>query len=292
MKIIVPTNNKGGIGKTKVSLLLAEYFSKICNKKVLAIDFDPQCNFSRRFLKMEVDPTAKEGFQPPIHPDYDINDIDDNGWNGRSSIADIFFSRPVYPYPTHIPNLDIAPAHASNLLMAEMQTRSEIVDRVHYQLHAFLNGTDVKENYDVVIVDTAPSKGPLTISAIKAASHLIIPVVMEAQPIQGIFGMLQVWMQESLNREKDRSLDLIGILPNMFLQNTTLHKDMLDSLKQNPQLAKYILPVKLARRIVYAEVDSVNASPQSIFDMKPTEIARMEAEAFCRYVELQVFGHE
>ena len=52
--------------------------------------------------------------------------------------------------------------------------------------------------YDAVVIDTAPSKGPLTISVIKAATHIVIPSVMEEQPVQGIYGMLQLWMQESL----------------------------------------------------------------------------------------------
>src|SRR4051794_16505053 len=85
MKVIVPTNNKGGVGKTKVSILLAEYLS--LSKKVLVIDFDPQCNFSRRFLKMENDPSSPSGVLPPIHHDYNENDPDCCDWDGRSSIA-------------------------------------------------------------------------------------------------------------------------------------------------------------------------------------------------------------
>ena len=52
-KVIVATTNKGGDGKTKTSILTAEYFSYVKGKKGLAIDLDPQCNFSSRFLEME-----------------------------------------------------------------------------------------------------------------------------------------------------------------------------------------------------------------------------------------------
>lgn len=285
MKIIVPTNNKGGVGKTKVSILLAEYFSYVKKKKVLILDFDPQCNFSRRFLKMEVDPNAPQGYIPPIHPDYNPNDPEeDPDWDGRSSIANIFFGEPVVPYPTHIENLDIAPAYADKLLLAEAQTRSEIVEKVHKRLNAFLAHAEVKSEYDIVVVDTAPSKGPLTISAIRAATHIIIPSIMEAQPIQGIFGMLQLWMQESLKREPERPLNLIGILPNMFRQNN-LHNDMLESLKSNPSIEKYILPMKLGQRIAFAEVDAEGAMPRTIFDLAENNIARQEALSLCEYVE-------
>ena len=61
MKIIAVVNNKGGVGKTTTSRFLAEYFSIVKNEKVLAIDMDPQANFSNRYLKMEIDPYQQEG---------------------------------------------------------------------------------------------------------------------------------------------------------------------------------------------------------------------------------------
>lgn len=292
MKIIVPTNNKGGVGKTKVSMILAEYFSYVCHKKTLVIDFDPQCNLSRRYLKMEVDPNAPQGYCPPIHPDFDPNNPDEDlSWNGRSSIADIFFGRAVIPYPTFIPNFDIAPANADQLLLAEAVRKTEVAEKVHKQLYRFLSGKDVQEEYEVVIVDTAPSKGPLTISAIKAATHIIIPSVMEAQPIQGIFGMMQLWMQEALIRDSNNPIKLVGILPNIFRQNN-LHKDMLESLKSNASISNYIMPVTLGQRVAFAEVDVDDAMPRSIFDLSNDSLAKEEALAMCEFVNKKVFENE
>src|SRR5580704_5222770 len=209
---------------------------------------------------MEIDPAAPEGLMPPVHPDYDCQSPDDADWDGRSSIAEIFYGQGVVPYPTYIEHLDLAPGHAEKLLAAEAVRKSEVVDKVHKQLTNFLSSPDVQAAYEAVVIDTAPSKGPLTVSVIKAATHIIIPSVMEEQPVQGIYGMLQLWMQESLAREKSRPLKLIGILPNMFKQ-TRLHKDILHSLQDNPALNRYILPVKLNQRIVYAEVYAEEANP-------------------------------
>jgi chromosome partitioning protein len=291
MIVIAPANNKGGVGKTKISIILAEYFSTMKNKRVLAIDFDSQCNFSQRFLKMEIDPALEQGKIPPIHPDYDPNDPDDAGWDGRSTIADIFYNleQGVVPYPTHIENLDIVPAHAAKLLEAEKKRPSEIVEKIHFQLKSFLwDLPEVANEYDVVIIDTAPSKGPLTIAAIKAATHMLIPSIMEEQPIQGIYGMMQLWMQESLSRPSDHKLDLIGILPNLFRRNTNLHKDMLQGLKENSQLSKFILPCEISQRTVFAEVDSEHASPRCIFQLAAKDKARQEAIKFCEYVDEKV----
>jgi len=291
MKIIAPANNKGGVGKTKVSILLAEYISKFLNKKVLAIDFDPQCNFSQRFLKMELDPSAPQGLMPPIHPDYDPADSDNGNWDGRSSIADIFFDPGVIPYPTYIENLDILPGHADKLLAAESVRRSEVVEKVYKQLDNFLDFPEVKNAYDVVIIDTAPSKGPLTVSVFKAATDILIPSVMEEQPIQGIYGMLQLWMQESIRREKNKPLNLVGILPNLFRQ-INLHKDMLGSLLENKSISKYIMPVKLCQRAVYAEVDAEGAIPRTIFDLPDSNVAKQEAISVCEYICGRVFKHD
>jgi chromosome partitioning protein len=289
MKVIAFLNNKGGVGKTTCSRTMAEYLSKVKRQSTLAIDFDPQCNFSHQYLKMEIDPAAPEGLMPPIHPDYDPTDLEDSDWDGRSSIAEIFYGQGVVPYPTYIEKLDLAPGHAEKLLAAEAVRRTDVVDKVHKQLTNFLNSPDVQETYDTIVIDTAPSKGPLTVSVIKAATHIVIPSVMEEQPVQGIYGMLQLWMQESLSREKNHPLQLVGILPNMFKQ-TRLHKDILTSLQDNTAIGKYIMPVKLSQRIVFAEIDSEDANPRSVFDFQNNHVARQEAEEVCEYIAERIFA--
>lgn len=291
MKIIAFLNNKGGVGKTTCSRTMAEYLGKVKKIPTLAIDFDPQCNFSHQYLKMEIDPAAPEGLMPPLHPDYNMDDPEDNDWDGRSSIAEIFYGQGVIPYPTYIQHLDLAPGHAEKLLAAEAVRKSEVVEKVHKQLYNFLSSSDVQAAYEAIVIDTAPSKGPLTVGVIKAATHIVIPSVMEEQPVQGIYGMLQLWMQESLVREKNRPLQLIGILPNMFKQ-TRLHKDILTSLQENAAIGKYVLPVKLSQRIVFAEIDSEDANPRSIFDFQDSHVAKQEAVEVCDYIAERVFVYE
>lgn len=288
MEIIVPANNKGGVGKTKISILLAEYIATFLNKKVLAIDFDPQCNFSQRFINMEIDPSAPSGRMPPIHPDYDINEPENAGWDGRSSIADIFFNPGIIPYPTYLENLDIAPGHSDRLLAAEAVRRNEVIERVYNQLDNFVNLPEVNQAYDVIIIDTPPSKGPLTVSAFRAATHILIPSIMEEQPIQGIYGMLQLWMQESIRRDKTRPLNLLGILPNMF-RNTNLHRDLLETLENSEGTTRYMMPVKLQQLTAFAEVDAEGAIPKTIFSLPNSSSAKQQALNVCEYICGRVF---
>ena len=286
MKVFVPANNKGGVGKTNTAALFAEYASIVLNKRVLAIDFDPQCNFSQRYLVMETDPSYQEGHMPPIHPDYDPLDEEYTNWDGRSSIADFFYGKEVVPYPTSIINLDILPGHADKLLTAEHVRKNEVVQKVHNRMKEFVNLPELKEIYDLIVIDTAPSKGPLTISAVKAATHMLIPTVMEDKPIQGVYGMIQLWMQESLTRDPNNKLDLIGILANKYDARTVLHRELYLDLQKREATSKYLLKQKIGQRIVFAELDSSNSS---VFHLPDDNLAKNEAMDVCKFIAERIF---
>lgn len=283
MEIIAVVNNKGGVGKTTTSRILAEYFSVVKNERVLALDMDPQANFSNRYLKMEIDPYQQEGRIPPLHTSYDANAPEDKDWDGRSSIAGIFFGEMVFPYTTYINTLEIAPSHSSKLLLAEAVTREEVVQKVYDQLSKFLNLDDVRNSYDKIIIDTPPSKGPVTISVVRAATSLLIPSIMEPQPIEGIYGMIHLWKSETLRRPENRPLNLIGVLPNSYDRRGIIHKDHYDSLKQ--EMPDYVLESKIGRRLIYAEADAEGAAPPSIFMYPDKNIAKQEVLLACQEIE-------
>jgi chromosome partitioning protein len=280
-KVIVNATHKGGEGKTTNSIVLAEYLALIQNIKVLAIDLDPQANFSGRYLQMTYDPAYQGGKIPPLHPDYEP-DVDTN-WDGRSGIADIFYGEGIIPYPTSIQNLEIAPAHSIKLQEAEAVTKSEVKEKVHLQLKKFIEEKEVQASYDVIIIDTPPSKGPLTISAIKAATHLVIPAQMEQFSIEGIYGMLQLWKQETYSRTKDNPIELIGILPNQ-VRNINIHKNFLSDLRNKEFTSKYVIPYEIKKRAIYTEILAENANPKSIFDLPSDSLERNEYERVCKYI--------
>lgn len=283
MKIIAVVNNKGGVGKTTTSRILAEYFSIVKNERVLAIDMDPQANFSNRYLKMEIDPYQQEGRIPPLHTNYDPYSPEDRDWDGRSSIAGIFFGEMVFPYSTYINTLEIAPSHSSKLLLAEAVTREEVVQKVYEQLSKFLSLDDVKTSYDKIIIDTPPSKGPVTISVVRAATDLLIPSIMEPQPIEGIYGMIHLWKSETLRRPENNPLNLIGVLPNSFDRRGIIHKDHYDSLQK--EMPEYVLKSKIGRRLIYAEADADGAAPPSIFMYPDKNPAKQEVLNACHEIE-------
>ncbi len=290
MQIFVPANNKGGVGKTSTSALFTEYACIYLKKKVLGLDLDPQCNFSQRYLDMEPDPSFTDGWLPPIHPDYDP--LIDHDWDGRSSIANIFYGQEVVPYPTAIDNLEICPGHAAQLTHAEQVRKNEVVEKIHDRMYQFLSLPEVKQSYDLVVIDTAPSKGPLTRSAIRAATHLIIPCIMEDKPIKGAYGMINLWMSESIRRNDngEEALSLLGILPNLYDSKTSLHKDYYSSLKNQEKMSKYVMPLTIGKRIAFAEVDSSDYPVKSVFNLPDNNKAKQEALDACELIAERVFA--
>lgn len=286
MKILVTVQNKGGVGKTTVCRLLSEYLT-LQGKRVLGIDLDSQCNFSRRFLTMDIDSTDPDGIMPPIHPEFNDEDID---WDGRSSSADIYYSGEVLPYPTNIQGMQILPGNGSQLRSVELVRSDEVKEKVHDRLNVFLSQKDVQALYDVVIVDTSPSKGPLTISAMRAATHIIIPTTMEPQTIEGLHGMLQLWRRETKKRKKGDELKIIGILTNMFRKGVALHEGLYQTLATDPGIVDLLLPIKLGQRIAFAEADHHMANPQSVFNLSEKDPARIEAEIICKFITEKLFS--
>lgn len=283
MLTLVLAQNKGGVGKTSISRILSEYFARK-DYRVLGLDLDPQCNYSRRFLSMDYDPADPDGVYPAIHPAYLPQEHE--GWDGRSSTADIFTHHPTVPYPSWVDNLEVLPGHGERLRLLESHARND-AQSMAQALKAFLGQNDLHEHYDLVIIDTSPSKDALTRSAMTVATHLLIPTLLETQSTEGLVGMLAFWRQ--INRSRTFPLEIVGILPNR-VRPVGLHEGLLEGLKGHPGTGRFISPVTLADRIAFAESDHTDAKPKSVFDLPKSNKARLEAEAVGCFVHGKLFS--
>lgn len=280
MKILTVSQNKGGTGKTSTSRLISE-FAALKGLSVLCIDLDPQCSLSQRFLAMERVTTSADGVMPPVHPEYEPEV--DSEFNGVSSSADVYMGNPVWPYPTKVEGVDIMPGNGEELRRVELVTASEAAKKIHERLREFLADPEIHAQYQLVVIDTSPSKGPLTISAMRAATHVVIPTQMEPQGIEGLQGMLQLWMQENRLREVDDLIKLVGILPNKFRQ-VGIQEGLLDSLMNDSVTGPMVMPHKLGLRTAFSEADHEDANPATVFKLPESNAARQEAEAVCTYI--------
>ncbi|MCE3045434.1 ParA family protein [Legionella sp. 16cNR16C] len=241
-RVLVVANNKGGVGKSLISQLISTYIAFKKNKKVLVLDFDPQGNMSYRFLR---DTRIREmsNYKPPLHPDYDPNSKDDEGWDGRSSALDMWTGNPVVPYPTDLENLDILPSNASLIKDIEAFEYSETLESIVQRAYDFFAMDDFIEcGYDLVIIDTPPAKGPLTQSAIRAATHVLIPIELSNKSLQGLAGMVDLVNRQNIYRPANAQAKIIGLLKNKVDYNKrTPQNRIVETIKSNEMLCKLLL---------------------------------------------------
>jgi chromosome partitioning protein len=160
LQVIAVVNFKGGSGKTTTSAHLAQYLA-LSGYRVLAIDLDPQASL-----------TALYGIQPELDEKpsfYESIRYDDS----RRSITQII-------QPTNFPNLHVVPA---NLELQEYEYETPLAmqrkDSMEGKLFYTRIGNalaEVEDQYDVVVIDCPPQLGYLTLTALTAATSVLITV--------------------------------------------------------------------------------------------------------------------
>ena len=160
-KIIAIANQKGGVGKTTTTVNLAAALG-VLEKKILLIDADPQANASSG-LGIIVEEVELGSYQLLEH-----------AISAKEAIV-----------PTNSPNVDIIPAHI-DLVAIEIELVDK--DKREFKLKEAL--ADIKNEYDYILIDCAPSLGLITLNALVAADSVIIPIQCEYFALEGLGKLL------------------------------------------------------------------------------------------------------
>lgn len=201
-KIIAMCNQKGGVGKTTTTINLGAALVEL-GRKVLLVDFDPQGSLS---VGLGVNPHTLELsiYNVMLERGIDIHDVIDH---------------------TTVEGLDILPSNI-DLSAAEVQLVSEVA-REQILARAL---DKVRSEYDVILIDCAPSLGLLTINALTASDGVIMPLECEFFALRGIALLTDTIskVQERLNPD----LEIIGILGTMYDARTLHAREVLDRVVQ------------------------------------------------------------
>jgi chromosome partitioning protein len=201
-KIIAIANQKGGVGKTTTTVNLAASLG-VLEQKVLLVDADPQANATSG-LGVDVESVEKGTYQVLEHT-----------VKAREAII-----------KTNSPNVDMIPAHI-DLVAIEI----ELVDkqRREYMLKTALD--EVKDDYDYIIIDCAPSLGLITVNALTTSDSVIIPIQCEYYALEGLGKLLNTI--KSIQNIHNPELEIEGLLLTMYDSRLRLSNQVVAEVKKH-----------------------------------------------------------
>jgi len=235
MIVVAVANQKGGVGKTTTAINLATALAAV-GWRVLLVDLDPQGNAS---TGLGVGQSARK------HSSYDV-------LLGEVRIQDAVV-------PTCVPRLELLPATV-DLSGAEVEMVS-LPDRTHRLKQAFAEGPVGR--WDIVLMDCPPSLGLLTINALVAAGHLLIPLQCEFFALEGLSQLLQT--VERTRVSFNPSLTILGVALTMFDRRNNLSQQVAEDVRAC--LGKVVFDAVVPRNVRLSEAPS-HGLPALIYDLK------------------------
>jgi len=192
--ILAIANQKGGVGKTTTAINLAAAIAQR-GKKTLLIDLDPQANTTIAFFELDEIQTTM----------FDV--LGDH----RAEMAAII-------KPSKDPLLFVAPGR---LALAKLEQQLAGQFDAPFKLKDAL--TPLLKDYEYIVMDTPPSLGILTVNAMVAATHLLVPIQAAYFAIEGTDDLLETY--ERIRARPNPSLKVLGVLITLFDKRTNISKD-------------------------------------------------------------------
>lgn len=238
---------KGGVGKTTSTITIASYLAHQ-GKRILIVDIDAQRNSTFVLLpeyeRLSEDQTVAVLLRDTI-----------------SNLQEVI-------HPTRIKNLQIIPSHSrlseADVMLSQLMARET---RLKMLLH------QVKEQYDLVLIDCPPNVNWIPINAFVAADYVLVPVSPNAFDLEGI--KLTLRTMQNVRTFHNPQLQLLGLLMTLYDHRNLISGEIYDLLKK--QFGNVLFDIKIP---INTALQKANAHRQDIYSFEPSATGAIAYQSF------------